>query len=81
MKSRKIVRATFTPGAVDSYEASFRQHARNTSASNFNKLYYYEELWRLLNHHVAMWGIPAETRQKLQSPSRYIYFGRYPRGP
>jgi len=29
MKSRKIVRATFTPGAVDSYEASFRQHARN----------------------------------------------------
>ncbi len=29
MKSRKIVRATFTPGAVDSYEASFRQHAKN----------------------------------------------------
>ncbi|MEZ5501390.1 MAG: cytochrome P450 [Halioglobus sp.] len=29
MKSRKIVRATFTPGAVDSYEPSFRQHARN----------------------------------------------------
>jgi cytochrome P450 len=29
MKSRKIVRATFTPSAVDSYEASFRQHAKN----------------------------------------------------
>ncbi len=29
MKSRKIVRATFTPGAVDSYEPSFRNHARN----------------------------------------------------
>ncbi len=29
MKSRKIVRATFTPSAVNSYEASFRQHARN----------------------------------------------------
>jgi len=29
MKSRKIVRATFTPGAVDSYEASFRRHAKN----------------------------------------------------
>jgi cholest-4-en-3-one 26-monooxygenase len=29
MKSRKIVRATFTPGAVDSYEPSFRQHAKN----------------------------------------------------
>ena len=25
MKSRKIVRATFTPGAVESYEPSFRQ--------------------------------------------------------
>jgi cytochrome P450 len=29
MKSRKIVRATFTPGAVDSYEPSFRRHAKN----------------------------------------------------
>lgn len=29
MKSRKIVRATFTPSAVDSYEPSFRQHAKN----------------------------------------------------
>jgi cytochrome P450 len=29
MKSRKIVRATFTPGAVDSYEPSFRAHAKN----------------------------------------------------
>ena len=27
MKSRKIVRAAFTPAAVDSYEGSFRQHA------------------------------------------------------
>ena len=54
----------------------FRQHARNTSASNFNKLYYYEELWRLLNHHVAMWGIPAETRQKFidNVSSQYRHF-------
>jgi cholest-4-en-3-one 26-monooxygenase len=29
MKSRKIVRATFTPRAVDSYEERFREHARN----------------------------------------------------
>lgn len=29
MKSRKIVRATFTPAAVNSYEKSFRQHAKN----------------------------------------------------
>jgi len=29
MKSRKIVRATFTPRAVDSYEKRFREHARN----------------------------------------------------
>ena len=29
MKSRKIVRATFTPAAVDSYEPSFRAHAKN----------------------------------------------------
>ncbi len=29
LKSRKIVRATFTPKAVDSYEERFREHARN----------------------------------------------------
>ena len=29
LKYRKIVRATFTPRAVDSYEDRFRQHARN----------------------------------------------------
>ncbi len=29
LKSRRIVRATFTPAAVDSYEASFRAHAKN----------------------------------------------------
>ncbi len=29
LKSRKIVRATFTPRAVDSYEARFREHAKN----------------------------------------------------
>lgn len=29
LKSRKIVRATFTPRAVDSYAARFREHARN----------------------------------------------------
>jgi cholest-4-en-3-one 26-monooxygenase len=29
LKSRKIVRASFTPRAVDSYEARFREHARN----------------------------------------------------
>jgi cytochrome P450 len=29
LKSRKIVRASFTPRAVDSYEARFRVHARN----------------------------------------------------
>jgi cytochrome P450 len=29
LKSRKIVRATFTPRAVNSYEARFREHARN----------------------------------------------------
>jgi cytochrome P450 len=28
LKSRKIVRATFTPRAVDSYEERFREHAR-----------------------------------------------------
>lgn len=42
----------------------FRQHERNTSASNFNKMYYYQELWRLLNHHIALWGIGIETRTR-----------------
>ena len=50
----------YVPGA----RTYFRQHERNTSASNFNKMYYYEELWRLLKHHITLWGIPERTRQK-----------------
>jgi cytochrome P450 len=38
LKSRKIVRATFTPRAVDSYEERFREHARNiTNTMMFNQ--------------------------------------------
>ncbi len=41
---------------VPEARAYFRQHQRNTSASNFNEMYYCEELWRLLNHHVDLWS-------------------------
>ena len=48
----------YDPGAV----AYFRQHGSNTSASNFDKMYYYEEhLWVLQALHQA-WHIPEATR-------------------
>jgi len=42
----------------------FRQHDANTSATNFNKLYYYEELGRILMHNESRWGLPEATRKK-----------------
>ena len=47
-------RMIFDPNA----KAYFRQHGKNTSASNFNKLYYYEELARIRSHIRSLW--PAD---------------------
>ena len=62
----------------------FRQHEKNTSASNFDKLYYYEELWRLLKHHIRQWGISASAREKFieNMAAQYRHFEMEPKhGP
>lgn len=42
----------------------FRQHQKNTSASNFNQLYYYEEHFRILSEIKKVWRISLSTEQK-----------------
>lgn len=48
----------FVPDAI----AYFRQHGANTSASNFNHKYYYDENIRILQLIIQYWGIPKSTR-------------------
>lgn len=50
----------FDPGAV-SY---FRQHESNTSATNFDKVYYYEEHQKVFDKLCTHWELPPETRDK-----------------
>ena len=49
----------FDPRAV----TYFRQHGRNTSASNFDKLYYYKEHGRILECLEKNWALPVQTRE------------------
>ena len=51
-------RIVFDPNSV----AYFRQHGRNTSAANFDKLYYYEEHERILRCLEENWTLRPETR-------------------
>ncbi|MFK7940775.1 MAG: glycosyltransferase [Roseovarius sp.] len=51
---------SFVPEAV----TYFRQHDSNTSASNFNKKYYYDEHIRILEAIIARWGIGPATRKR-----------------
>ena len=50
----------YDPGAI----AYFRQHHSNTSATNFNKLYYYEECIAVHRQICRTWDIPLATREK-----------------
>ncbi len=59
----------YEPAAV----AYFRQHARNTSASNFAKDYYYREYGTLMRRLCEMWNIPAATRLKFVEFVRYEF--------
>jgi glycosyltransferase involved in cell wall biosynthesis len=52
-------RIVYDPYAV----AYFRQHGRNTSASNFDKLYYYEEHEKILQCLTYNWDIPEATKE------------------
>jgi glycosyltransferase involved in cell wall biosynthesis len=59
----------FEPAAV----AYFRQHGQNTSASNFNKMYYYAECMRILEVICANWNIPIDTRVRFWRDIEYQY--------
>ena len=66
LKSRKIVRATFTPRAVDSYADRFREHARNIvdAVASRGECEFVEEVAAELPllAILELCGIPAEDR-------------------
>ena len=82
MKSRKIVRATFTPGAVDSYEASFRAHAKrivDTVASRGECEFVEEVAAELpLLAILELCGIPAEDRKDFFKWTNAMMFNQDP---
>jgi cytochrome P450 len=67
LKSRKIVRATFTPKAVESYAARFREHARNIvdNVAARGECEFVEEVAAELPllAILELCGIPAEDRK------------------
>ncbi|MDX1734919.1 MAG: cytochrome P450, partial [Halioglobus sp.] len=67
LKYRKIVRAAFTPKAVDSYEARFREHARNIvdKVAGRGECEFVEEVAAELPllAILELCGIPAEDRK------------------
>jgi cytochrome P450 len=82
MKSRKIVRATFTPGAVDSYEASFRNHARNIvdKVANRGECEFVEEVAAELPllAILELCGIPPEDRKDFFEWTNKMMFNQDP---
>lgn len=82
MKSRKIVRATFTPGAVESYEPSFRQHARNIvdAVANRGECEFVEEVAAELPllAILELCGIPAEDRKDFFQWTNKMMFNQDP---
>lgn len=59
----------YVPDAV----AYFRQHERNTSASNFNKPYYYQERLNILYEIKKKWRISPSVQQKFLDLLRQEY--------
>lgn len=59
----------FSPTAI-SY---FRQHDKNTSASNFNKLYYYKEHFTILDEILNVWNISNNTKNRFIEAVRNQY--------
>lgn len=82
MKSRKIVRATFTPGAVDSYEESFRNHARNIvdAVANRGECEFVEEVAAELPllAILELCGIPPEDRKDFFEWTNKMMFNQDP---
>lgn len=82
MKSRKIVRAAFTPRAVDSYEARFRQHAKNIvdKVSSRGNCEFVEEVAAELPllAILELCGIPAEDRKDFFEWTNAMMFNQDP---
>jgi cytochrome P450 len=82
LKSRKIVRATFTPRAVDSYEASFRAHARRIvdAVSSRGECEFVEEVAAELPllAILELCGIPADDRKDFFEWTNAMMFNQDP---
>ena len=82
MKSRKIVRATFTPAAVDSYEDRFREHARNIvdRVASRGECEFVEEVAAELPllAILELCGIPADDRKDFFEWTNKMMFNQDP---
>ena len=82
LKSRRIVRATFTPSAVDSYEASFRAHAKNIvdAVASRGECEFVEEVAAELPllAILELCGIPAEDRKDFFEWTNAMMFNEDP---
>ena len=82
MKSRKIVRAAFTPRAVDSYEARFREHAKNIvdKVSSRGNCEFVEEVAAELPllAILELCGIPPEDRKDFFEWTNAMMFNQDP---
>ncbi len=82
LKSRKIVRATFTPRAVDSYEQRFREHARNIvdRVAHRGECEFVEEVAAELPllAILELCGIPAEDRKDFFEWTNTMMFNEDP---
>ena len=82
LKSRRIVRATFTPAAVDSYEASFRAHARRIvdAVAHRGECEFVEEVAAELPllAILELCGIPAEDRKDFFEWTNTMMFNQDP---
>ena len=82
LKSRKIVRATFTPKAVDSYEQRFREHAKNIvdRVASRGECEFVEEVAAELPllAILELCGIPAEDRKDFFEWTNAMIFNQDP---
>ncbi|MEM9256900.1 MAG: cytochrome P450 [Pseudomonadota bacterium] len=82
MKFRKIVRAAFTPGAVGSYEARFREHARNIvdRVAHRGECEFVEEVAAELPllAILELCGVPAEDRKDFFEWTNKMMFNQDP---
>ncbi|MFT5709502.1 MAG: cytochrome P450 [Halioglobus sp.] len=82
LKSRKIVRASFTPRAVASYEERFREHAKNIvdRVANRGECEFVEEVAAELPllAILELCGIPAEDRKDFFAWTNAMIFNQDP---